>query len=94
MESGWRNGEALDKASRIVTARGKVYVDKRGYIQLQIFSRNITELDLFVRIFSGNYYSHGSEFIWMVSRRTELEYLSENTDLPKLSKALKEGRYA
>ena len=54
-------------------ARG--YMTKGIYPRIHVFSRTTMELDRLVRKFGGNYYRHGSGFLWVFSGRKAIKDL-------------------
>lgn len=77
MESRQRDQGSLERAAQIVVERGRVYVQRKRYIVVTVFSKSITELDGLCRAFGGNYYRHGVGYIWALGRKEDVHRLAE-----------------
>jgi hypothetical protein len=76
MESGRRNRVSVGKAAAVVAEKGRVYVTKKGYVSLTLFTSDQMLLDLLERSFGGSHYKHRSGYVWVVSNRTSLASIS------------------
>lgn len=62
----------MGRAAEIVGTRGRAYIAKGKYVSIVVFSTSIMEMDLLIRTFGGNRYVHGSGWIWVLGRRSQL----------------------
>lgn len=58
---------ALKNAPDILWAKARCYASRPKYPQLIVFSKWKSELDLLVFEYGGNYYKHGSGYVWSTS---------------------------
>jgi hypothetical protein len=75
MESRLRHGKQLGKAALLIRDRSRFYVQKGKYGQIQVFSTNLREVQLLRRTYTGNYYTHGVGWIWILSDARKLRGL-------------------
>lgn len=68
MESGQRSGDALGKGASTVNERGRVYKSK-GYPVLHVFSIQLVDVIHLRDLWGGNYYKHGSGYLWILGKR-------------------------
>jgi len=70
--------DALAKLSKVIdatltiTQKGRAYRIGEDRLTVQIWSKDYTMLDTVKEVFGGNYYRHGSGFIWACSKRSQL----------------------
>lgn len=70
--------DALNKLSRLrvatltVAEKGRAYKVGKNRLSLHVWSKDRTVLDTLKETFGGNYYRHGSGFVWMCSKRSIL----------------------
>ncbi len=76
----------LKDPEAIVLAKGRSYVVRRRYMQIQVFSTWWTEIELLTHHFGGHYYRHLSGYTWMLTDRDEI-YALVGRLLPKLPSA-------
>ena len=81
----------MGRATRVILTKGRVYIDKGKYIQLRVFAKELVVLDMLTRSFGGNYYPHGSGYVWVVSKLSDLENIARQVNLPELAYALERG---
>jgi hypothetical protein len=63
---------AITNVHDLLWYRCRSYATRPKYPQLVVFSKWKSELDLLVHYYGGNYYRHGSGFIWSVSKHETL----------------------
>ena len=68
----------MGKAAKVVADRARVYVARTKYISVVIFTTETTTLDLLKRSFGGNSYKHRTGYIWVISKRGDLEALARD----------------
>ncbi len=70
--------DVLTKLSKVrdaavtVAQKGTAYNVKNGRLAVQVWSKDYTRLDTVKEVFGGNYYRHGSGFVWACSKRADL----------------------
>jgi hypothetical protein len=64
--------EALREAEEVVLIKGRTYPYHGRYLQIQVFTKWLTEVNLLVQRFGGNYYKHGTGFVWVLANRQKL----------------------
>jgi len=70
----------MERAAKLVADRGRAYLVKRKarrVPQVQLFSKNLVELDLLCLVFGGNHYHHLSGRTWMLQRKVDVRRLAE-----------------
>lgn len=70
----------MEQAARLVAARGRAYLVKhktRRALQVQVFSKDLIELDLLCLVFGGNHYHHLAGRVWMLQRKVDIKRLAE-----------------
>lgn len=88
MDSGRRHSDALGRSARIVKDKGRVYLSKGKYITLRVFSKARGDVVTLQKVYGGNYYEHGTGYIWVLGDKEGLKYLVESLDTvpPNLEK--------
>ena len=70
--------DVLTKLSKVIDAtltiaqKGRAYKIGEGRLTVQVWSKDYTMLNTVKEVFGGNYYRHGSGFIWACSKRSQL----------------------
>jgi hypothetical protein len=70
--------DALIRLSKTVDAtltiaqKGRAYKIGENRLTVQVWSKDYTMLNTVKEVFGGNYYRHGSGFIWACSKRSQL----------------------
>ena len=59
-------------ATLTVAQKGRAYKIGEDRLTVQVWSKDYTMLDTVKEVFGGNYYRHGSGFIWACSKRSQL----------------------
>lgn len=80
MENRRGSKEQVERASKLVVARGRAYLVKRktrSVPQVHLFSKDLIELDLLCLVFGGNHYYHLTGRTWMLQRRVDVLRLAE-----------------
>ena len=79
MESRSENSKTMERATRLLVERGRVYSQGRGkYISLRVFTKSVTDLDLLKRVWGGNAYRHpygnlnSKCWVWMLGNGRDL----------------------
>lgn len=61
------------EAGDMVIKLGRAYKNKDGKrITLHVFSKQAVKLDQVCRLLGGNYYRHGSGFLWIMGNKSQL----------------------
>lgn len=61
--------DAMNDPAEIILARARTYAYRARYLQVQVFTKYVTETDLLIQTYGGHSYKHGTGFIWMLSNR-------------------------
>lgn len=75
--------DVLNKLSRIEDATNNVARHGRSYnlqndrIAVHLWSKDASALKVLKEVFGGNYYRHGSGFLWICSKRSQLQKVWE-----------------
>lgn len=77
MESRCRDPRQVGRAAQLVVDRGHMYVAKRKYEAMKVFSKDLMVMDLLRRCFGGNYYRHGVGYYWTLGHQADLKYMRE-----------------
>lgn len=79
--------DALTRLSKVIDAtltvvqKGRAYKIGEDRLTVQVWSKDYTMLDTVKEVFGGNYYRHGSGFIWACSKRSQLMNMWESVRL-------------
>lgn len=64
--------EPLKDPHEILLTKARTYAYRGKYLQVIVFSKYLTEIDLLERTFGGHHYVHGTGFNWLLSKREDL----------------------
>jgi hypothetical protein len=73
MENRSRNPAEVGRAARIIVERARVYPVRGKYRSLRVFSKNMLELELLRDVFGGNWYVHGTGYIWAAGKDDDVD---------------------
>jgi len=64
------------RVTSIIEERGRVYVQKKKYVTLHVFTKSQVEADLLCQALGGGMYAHGVGFVWVLGDRKALVKLT------------------
>lgn len=75
---------AIRTPDAIILKRCRAYIKRKCYLQLVVFTKWPSEIDLLKTAYGGHSYQHGSGFIWVLSKRDEVVGMMKSvlTSLP------------
>lgn len=65
----------MDDPVEILLTCGRCYAYRGRYLQVQVFTKYLTEVNHLEKRFGGKHYKHLSGFVWQISSRQKLVQL-------------------
>lgn len=62
----------IDTAEDILLTKGRTFTYRGKYLQIQVFTKYLTEVNHLETRWGGHHYKHGTGFIWLIAKRQML----------------------
>lgn len=62
----------LEAAEDILLLKGRTFTYRGKYLQIQVFTKYLTEVSHLEKRWGGHHYKHGTGFVWLIAKREML----------------------
>lgn len=63
---------ALASPDEILLVKARSYAYRGRYLQIQVFTKHLSEVECLEKKFGGRHYRHGTGFSWVIANRQKL----------------------